>query len=57
MILYIKFNSFSELPGAPSNLVISNISPRSVTLQFQPGFDGKTSISKWIVEGQVFGIF
>ncbi|XP_048465695.1 protein sidekick-1 [Rhincodon typus] len=42
-----------ELPGAPSNLVISNISPRSAMLQFQPGFDGKTSISKWIVEGQI----
>uniref|UniRef100_A0A8C6YM20 Sidekick cell adhesion molecule 1 n=2 Tax=Nothoprocta perdicaria TaxID=30464 RepID=A0A8C6YM20_NOTPE len=42
-----------ELPGAPSNLVISNISPRSATLQFRPGYDGKTSISKWIVEGQV----
>ncbi|XP_014466304.3 protein sidekick-1 isoform X2 [Alligator mississippiensis] len=42
-----------ELPGAPSNLVISNISPRSATLQFRPGYDGKTSTSKWIVEGQV----
>uniref|UniRef100_A0A670YH85 Sidekick cell adhesion molecule 1 n=1 Tax=Pseudonaja textilis TaxID=8673 RepID=A0A670YH85_PSETE len=42
-----------ELPGAPSNLVISNISPRSATLQFRPGYDGKTSVSKWIVEGQV----
>uniref|UniRef100_A0A8D2IZ62 Sidekick cell adhesion molecule 1 n=1 Tax=Varanus komodoensis TaxID=61221 RepID=A0A8D2IZ62_VARKO len=42
-----------ELPGAPSNLVISNISPRSATLQFRPGYDGKTSISNWIVEGQV----
>uniref|UniRef100_A0A4W3K1G6 Sidekick cell adhesion molecule 1 n=1 Tax=Callorhinchus milii TaxID=7868 RepID=A0A4W3K1G6_CALMI len=42
-----------ELPGAPSNLVISNISPRSAMLQFRPGYDGKTSISKWIVEGQV----
>ncbi|XP_072916750.1 protein sidekick-1 isoform X1 [Hemitrygon akajei] len=42
-----------ELPGAPSNLVISNISPRSAMLQFQPGFDGKTTISKWIVEGQI----
>ncbi|XP_069066064.1 protein sidekick-1 [Pleurodeles waltl] len=42
-----------ELPGSPSNLVISNISPRSATLQFRPGYDGKTSISKWIVEGQV----
>ncbi|XP_078096275.1 protein sidekick-1 [Mustelus asterias] len=42
-----------ELPGAPSNLVISNISPRSAMLQFRPGFDGKTSISKWVVEGQI----
>ncbi|KAK7162105.1 hypothetical protein R3I94_004680 [Phoxinus phoxinus] len=42
-----------ELPGAPSNLIISNISPRSATIQFQPGSDGKTAISKWIVEGQV----
>ncbi|XP_028913332.1 protein sidekick-1 isoform X2 [Ornithorhynchus anatinus] len=45
-----------ELPGAPSNLVISNISPRSATLQFRPGYDGKTSTSKWIVEGQVGAI-
>ncbi|KAK1343614.1 hypothetical protein QTO34_016394 [Cnephaeus nilssonii] len=36
-----------ELPGAPSNLVISNISPRSATLQFRPGYDGKTAISRW----------
>ncbi|XP_052447789.1 protein sidekick-1-like [Carassius gibelio] len=42
-----------ELPGAPSNLVISNISPRSITIKFHPGSDGKTAISKWIVEGQV----
>ncbi|XP_070270398.1 LOW QUALITY PROTEIN: protein sidekick-1 [Myotis yumanensis] len=45
-----------ELPGAPSNLVISNISPRSATLQFRPGYDGKTSISRWLVEGQVGAI-
>lgn len=45
--------TLTELPGAPSNLVISNISPRSATLQFRPGYDGKTAISKWIVEGQV----
>ncbi|CAJ1053978.1 protein sidekick-1-like isoform X2 [Xyrichtys novacula] len=42
-----------ELPGAPSNLVISNISPRTVTIRFRPGSDGKTPISRWIVEGQV----
>lgn len=42
-----------ELPGAPSNLVISNISPRTVTLRFRPGSDGKTAISTWIIEGQI----
>ncbi|XP_045693230.1 protein sidekick-2 isoform X1 [Phyllostomus hastatus] len=42
-----------ELPGAPANLGISNIGPRSVTLQFRPGYDGKTSISRWLVEAQV----
>ncbi|XP_023273238.1 protein sidekick-1 [Seriola lalandi dorsalis] len=42
-----------ELPGAPSNLVISNISPRTATLRFRPGPDGKTAISRWIVEGQI----
>ncbi|KAK1805199.1 hypothetical protein P4O66_019553 [Electrophorus voltai] len=41
-----------ELPGPPSNLVISKISPRSATLKFRAGDDGKTAISKWIVEGQ-----
>ncbi|KAI3352479.1 hypothetical protein L3Q82_005431 [Scortum barcoo] len=42
-----------ELPGAPSHLVISNISPRTATLRFRPGSDGKTAISRWIVEGQI----
>ncbi|KAG7459979.1 hypothetical protein MATL_G00216340 [Megalops atlanticus] len=45
-----------ELPGSPSNLVISKISPRSATLKFRAGDDGKTSICKWIVEGQVGSI-
>uniref|UniRef100_A0A8D0HE11 Sidekick cell adhesion molecule 2 n=1 Tax=Sphenodon punctatus TaxID=8508 RepID=A0A8D0HE11_SPHPU len=44
---------FAELPGSPTNLGISNIGPRSVTLQFRPGYDGKTSISRWLVEAQV----
>uniref|UniRef100_A0AAQ4PT27 Sidekick cell adhesion molecule 1a n=1 Tax=Gasterosteus aculeatus aculeatus TaxID=481459 RepID=A0AAQ4PT27_GASAC len=44
-----------ELPGAPSNLIISNISPRTATVRFRPGSDGKTAISRWIVEGQVRG--
>ncbi|XP_046708916.1 protein sidekick-2-like isoform X2 [Silurus meridionalis] len=42
-----------ELPGPPTNLAISNIGPRSVTLQFKPGYDGKTSISCWQVEAQI----
>lgn len=42
-----------ELPGPPTNLAISNVGPRSVTLQFKPGYDGKTSISRWMVEAQV----
>uniref|UniRef100_A0AAQ5XY70 Sidekick cell adhesion molecule 2b n=1 Tax=Amphiprion ocellaris TaxID=80972 RepID=A0AAQ5XY70_AMPOC len=42
-----------ELPGPPTNMAISNIGPRSVTLQFKPGYDGKTSISRWLVEAQV----
>ncbi|XP_016371581.1 protein sidekick-2-like [Sinocyclocheilus rhinocerous] len=42
-----------EMPGPPTNIAISNISPRSVTLQFKPGYDGKTSISCWLVEAQI----
>ncbi|KAK3559960.1 hypothetical protein QTP86_030316 [Hemibagrus guttatus] len=42
-----------KLPGPPTNLAISNIGPRSVTLQFKPGYDGKTSISRWQVEAQI----
>ncbi|NXG29312.1 SDK2 protein, partial [Dromaius novaehollandiae] len=42
-----------ELPGAPTHLGISNVGPRSVTLQFRPGYNGKTSISRWQVEAQV----
>uniref|UniRef100_A0A673FSH9 Sidekick cell adhesion molecule 2a n=1 Tax=Sinocyclocheilus rhinocerous TaxID=307959 RepID=A0A673FSH9_9TELE len=45
-----------EMPGPPTNIAISNISPRSVTLQFKPGYDGKTSISCWLVEAQVIGV-
>ncbi|KPP75421.1 protein sidekick-2-like [Scleropages formosus] len=42
-----------ELPGPPTNMAISNIGPRSVTLQFKPGYDGKTSISRWVIEAQI----
>uniref|UniRef100_A0A5S6Q0T3 Protein-tyrosine-phosphatase n=1 Tax=Trichuris muris TaxID=70415 RepID=A0A5S6Q0T3_TRIMR len=42
-----------EMPGPPSRLVISNPQQRSVSVQFTPGFDGKTIISTWIVEALV----
>lgn len=51
---FFAFNA--ELPGPPSNLVISKISSRSATLKFRAGDDGKTTISKWIVEGQASNI-
>ena len=43
---------FTELPTEPRNLAITNIQSSSVLLQFVPGFDGYTSISKWVVEAQ-----
>lgn len=38
------------LPGKASRLAVSNIDAQSVVLQFTPGFDGNTSITKWTVE-------
>uniref|UniRef100_A0A8C6SZD0 Sidekick cell adhesion molecule 2b n=1 Tax=Neogobius melanostomus TaxID=47308 RepID=A0A8C6SZD0_9GOBI len=38
---------------ASTNIAVTNTGPRSVTLQFKPGYDGKTSISRWQVEAQV----
>ncbi|XP_039500608.1 protein sidekick isoform X12 [Drosophila santomea] len=40
------------LPHAPTALALSNIEAFSVVLQFTPGFDGNSSITKWKVEGQ-----
>ncbi|KPU75011.1 uncharacterized protein Dana_GF21177, isoform B [Drosophila ananassae] len=40
------------LPHAPTSLALSNIEAFSVVLQFTPGFDGNSSITKWKVEGQ-----
>lgn len=37
------------LPGPPERLAVSNIDATSVVLQFTPGFDGNTSITKWTV--------
>ena len=41
------------LPEAPIKLAISNIGPRSVVLQFTPGFNGNSTITKWLVESQL----
>lgn len=38
------------LPHSPAKLAITNIEAFSVVLQFTPGFDGNSSITKWIVE-------
>ena len=43
----------SERPGTPYNLGISDIQARSTLLQFLLGFDGKTSITLWKIEGQI----
>ncbi|XP_065171276.1 protein sidekick-like isoform X3 [Atheta coriaria] len=40
------------LPSPPSKLALSNIEAFSVVLQFTPGFDGNSSITKWTVEAQ-----
>ncbi|KAF5283152.1 hypothetical protein FQR65_LT02664 [Abscondita terminalis] len=40
------------LPMPPSKLALSNIQAFSVVLQFTPGFDGNSSITKWVVEAQ-----
>lgn len=40
------------LPEPPVTLALSNIEAFSVVVQFTPGFDGNSSITKWIVEAQ-----
>ncbi|XP_060530016.1 protein sidekick isoform X3 [Cylas formicarius] len=40
------------LPHPPSKLALSNIEAFSVVLQFTPGFDGNSSITKWMVQAQ-----
>lgn len=40
------------LPQPPYHLALSNIEAFSVVIQFTPGFDGNSSITKWIVEAQ-----
>ncbi|WAQ96469.1 SDK-like protein [Mya arenaria] len=48
----VKSGVEPEKPWAPSGLGVSNIEARSVLLQFWLGFDGRTSITLWIVEAQ-----
>jgi protein sidekick len=38
------------LPQPPTRLAVSNIEAFSAVVQFTPGFDGNSSITKWIVE-------
>ena len=38
------------LPGPPTRLAVSNIEAFSVVLQFTPGFDGNSSVTKWTVQ-------
>lgn len=40
------------LPHPPTKLALSNIEAFSVVLQYTPGFDGNSSITKWTVEAQ-----
>uniref|UniRef100_A0A182ITM4 Uncharacterized protein n=1 Tax=Anopheles atroparvus TaxID=41427 RepID=A0A182ITM4_ANOAO len=40
------------LPHPPFQLALSNIEAFSVVIQFTPGFDGNSSIARWIVEAQ-----
>ncbi|XP_048761303.2 protein sidekick-2-like isoform X2 [Ostrea edulis] len=42
-----------ERPKPPEQLGVSDVQPRSVVIQFFPGYDGKTSITNWVVEAQV----
>lgn len=40
------------IPEPPKALALSNIEAFSVVIQFNPGFDGNSSIINWIVEAQ-----
>lgn len=42
------------LPGPPSRLAVSNIEAFSVVLQFTPGFDGNSSVTKWTVQVRIY---
>uniref|UniRef100_A0A6G1S442 Protein sidekick n=1 Tax=Aceria tosichella TaxID=561515 RepID=A0A6G1S442_9ACAR len=44
------------LPEPPSKLTPINVGPYSVTIQFEPGFDGNAAIDKWVAEAQMASI-
>ncbi len=52
-LLQIKSGVPPELPEPPKAIVLRNIGQTWVELEFIPGYDGKTSINKWIVEALV----
>ncbi|UYV77068.1 SDK2, partial [Cordylochernes scorpioides] len=52
---YLTCCMVAVLPTAPRQLAVSNIGAFSVILQFTPGFDGNTSITKWQVEAHTSG--
>jgi protein sidekick len=52
-ILQIKSGVPPELPEPPRAIVVRSIGRTSVELEFIPGYNGKTSINKWIVEALI----
>lgn len=44
------------LPHPPTKLAVTNIEAFSVVLQFTPGFDGNSSITKWLVEVRTYQV-
>ncbi|PAA90233.1 hypothetical protein BOX15_Mlig000533g1 [Macrostomum lignano] len=42
-----------ELPQPPTMLTVSSIEATTALVQFIPGYDGKASISAWLVDAQV----
>lgn len=52
-LLQIKSGVPPELPEPPKAIVVRTIGRTSVELEFIPGFNGKTSINKWIVEALI----
>lgn len=52
-LLQIKSGVPPELPEPPKAIVVRTIGRTSAELEFIPGYNGKTSINKWIVEAMI----